>query len=91
MITDGASRAYQALLAGQDTILLSLIEMVAMHPVCSLYACLRGKKDRLVLDLKIVSHQDEYEANGITGVMVLTKQQILLLKRNADETDQANR
>ncbi len=45
-------------------------------------ACEERKRVSAVMDLKHhILAQDEYEANGITGVMVLTKQQLLLLKR----------
>ena len=47
LITDGHHRAYQALLAGRDTILLSGIEMVAMNCIISMRKLVR--KERFTL------------------------------------------
>ena len=44
LITDGHHRAYQALLAGRDTILLSLIEMVAMPCMLSMRKLARKER-----------------------------------------------
>ncbi len=52
LITDGHHRAYQALLAGQDTISAEFDRDGGDDLYASLCASLRGKKDRLCLGFK---------------------------------------
>ena len=77
LITDGHHRAYQALLADRDTISAEF-DRDGGDDLYALYAqaCEERKIDS-VLDLKIVSYlKMSMKQNGITGVMVLTKQQL---------------
>ena len=91
LITDGHHRAYQALLAGRDTISAEF-DRDGGDALYALYAqaCEERKIDS-VLDLKHrILPQDEYEAkyNWCDG---FNQAATLLLKRKADEADQANR
>ena len=92
LITDGHHRAYQALLAGRDTISAEF-DRDGGDALYALYAqaCEERKIDS-VLDLKnhIVS-QDEYEAKWYNWCDGFNQAATLLLKRKADETDFTNR
>ena len=93
LITDGHHRAYQALLAGRDTISAEW-DRDGGDELYHLYAqACEERKIYSVLDLKNhILPQDEYEAkwynwcDGFNQVATL-----LLLKRKADATDKANR
>ena len=92
LITDGHHRAYQALLAGQDTISAEF-DRDGGDDLYALYAqaCEERKIDS-VLDLKNrILPQDEYEAKWYNWCDGFNQAATLLLKRNADETVQANR
>ena len=77
LITDGHHRAYQALLAGRDTISAEF-DRDGGDELYALYAqACEERKITSVLDLNIVSYlKMSMKQNGITGVMVLTKQQL---------------
>ena len=92
LITDGHHRAYQALLAGQDMISAEF-DIDGDDELYDLYAqaCEERKIDS-VLDLKHrILPQDEYEAKWYNWCDGFNQAATLLLKRQVDETDQANR
>ena len=92
LITDGHHRAYQALLAGRDTISAEF-DRDGGDDLYALYAqaCEERKIDS-VLDLKHrILPQDEYEAKWYNWCDGFNQAATLLLKRQADETDKANR
>ena len=92
LITDGHHRAYQALLTGQDTISAEF-DKDGGDEIYHLYAqaCEERKIDS-VLDLKHhILPQDEYEAKWYNWCDGFNQAATLLLKRKADEADQANR
>mgnify|MGYP001736889840 CR=1 FL=1 len=92
LITDGHHRAYQALLVGQDTISAEF-DRDGGDELYHLYAqACEKRKIYSVLDLKNhILPQDEYEAKWYNWCDGFNQAATLLLKRNADETDQANR
>ena len=77
LITDGHHRAYQALLAGRDTISAEW-DRDGGYELYHLYAQVcEERKIYSVLDLKIISYlKMSMKQNGITGVRVLIKQQL---------------
>ena len=92
LITDGHHRAYQALLAGRDTISAEF-DRDGGDDLYALYAqaCEERKIDS-VLDLKNrILPQDEYEAKWYNWCDGFNQATTLLLKRKADETDFTNR
>ena len=92
LITDGHHRAYQALLAGRDTISAEF-DRDGGDALYALYAqvCEERKIDS-VLDLKNrILPQDEYEAKWYNWCDGFNQAATLLLKRKADETDKANK
>lgn len=92
LITDGHHRAYQALLAGQDTISAEF-DRDGGDALYALYAqaCEERKIDS-VLNLKHrILPQDEYEAKWYNWCDGFNQAATLLMKRKADEADQANR
>ena len=92
LITDGHHRAYQALLAGRDTISAEF-DRDGGDALYALYAqaCEERKIDS-VLDLKNrILPQDEYEAKWYNWCDGFNQAVALLLKRKADETDPTNR
>ena len=92
LITDGHHRAYQALLAGQDTISAEF-DRDGGDALYALYAqACEERKISSVLDLKHrILPQDEYEAKWYNWCDGFNQAATLLLKRKADEADQANR
>ena len=92
LITDGHHRAYQALLAGRDTISAEF-DRDGGDELYHLYAqACEEKKITSVLDLKNrILPQDEYEAKWYNWCDGFNQAATLLLKRKADETDPANR
>ena len=92
LITDGHHRAYQALLAGRDTISAEF-DRDGGNELYHLYAqACEERKIYSVLDLKNhVLPQDEYEAKWYNWCDGFNQAATLLLKRQADETDKANR
>lgn len=92
LITDGHHRAYQALLAGQDTISAEF-DRDGGDALYALYAqACEERKISSVLDLKNrILPQDEYEAKWYNWCDGFNQAATLLLKRKADEADQANR
>lgn len=92
LITDGHHRAYQALLAGRDTISAEF-DQDGGDELYDLYAqACEERKIYSVLDLKNhILPQDEYEAKWYNWCDGFNQAATLLLKRNADETDKANR
>ena len=92
LITDGHHRAYQALLAGRDTISAEF-DRDGGDALYALYAqaCEERKIDS-VLDLKNrILPQDEYEAKWYNWCDGFNQAATLLMKRKADEADQENR
>ena len=92
LITDGHHRAYQALLAGRNTISAEW-DRDGGDELYHLYAqACEERKIYSVLDLKnhIVS-QDEYEAKWYNWCDGFNQAATLLLKRKAGETDPTNR
>ena len=91
LITDGHHRAYQALLAGQDTISAEL-DRDGGDELYALYAqACEERKITSVLDLKHrILPQDEYEAKWYNWCDGFNQAATLLLKRQADATDKAN-
>lgn len=86
LITDGHHRAYQALLAGQDTISAEF-DQDGGDALYALYAqaCEERKIDS-VLDLKNrILPQEEYEAKWYNWCDGFNQAATLLLKRKADE------
>ena len=92
LITDGHHRAYQALLLGQDTISAEW-DRDGGDEIYHLYAqACEESKITSILDLKHhILAQDEYEAKWYNWCDGFNQAATLLLKRKADETDQANR
>ena len=92
LITDGHHRAYQALLAGRDTISAEF-DKDGGDEIYHLYAqACEERKISSVLDLKHrILPQDEYEAKWYNWCDGFNQAATLLLKRQADEADQANR
>ena len=92
LITDGHHRAYQALLAGRDTISAEL-DRDGGDELYHLYAqACEEKKITSVLDLKHrILPQDEYEAKWYNWCDGFNQAATLLLERQADATDNANR
>jgi len=86
LITDGHHRAYQALLAGQDTISAEF-DQDGGDVLYDLYAqaCEERKIDS-ILDLKHrILPQEEYEAKWYNWCDGFNQAATLLLKRKADE------
>ena len=92
LITDGHHRAYQALLAGRDTITAEF-DRDGGDELYALYAkACEERKITTVLDLKHrILPQDESEAKWYNWCEGFNQAATLLLKRQADETDKANR
>ena len=92
LITDGHHRAYQALLAGRDTISAEF-DRDGGDELYHLYAqACEERKIYSVLDLKNhILPQDEYEAKWYNWCDGFNQAATLLLKRQADEIDKANR
>ena len=92
LITDGHHRAYQALLAGRDTISAEW-DRDGGDELYHLYAqACEERKIYSVLDLKNhILPQDEYEAKWYNWCDGFNQAATLLLKRQADEIDKANR
>ncbi len=92
LITDGHHRAYQALLAGRDTISAEW-DRDGGDELYHLYAqACEERKIYSVLDLKNhILAQDEYEAKWYNWCDGFNQATTLLLKRKADETDFTNR
>ena len=92
LITDGHHRAYQALLAGRDTISAEF-DRDGGDELYALYAqACEERKITSVLDLKHrILPQDEYEAKWYNWCDGFNQAATLLLKRKADETDFTNR
>ena len=92
LITDGHHRAYQDLLAGRDTISAEF-DRDGGDELYHLYAqACEERKISSVLDLKHrILPQDEYEAKWYNWCDGFNQAATLLLKRKADEADQANR
>ena len=92
LITDGHHRAYQALLAGQDTISAEF-DRDGGDELYHLYAqACEERKITSVLDLKHrILPQDEYEAKWYNWCDGFNQAATLLLKRKADETGPTNR
>ena len=92
LITDGHHRAYQALLAGRDTISAEL-DRDGGDALYALYAqACEERKITSVLDLKHrILPQDEYEAKWYNWCDGFNQAATLLLERQADATDNANR
>ena len=92
LITDGHHRAYQALLAGRDTISAEF-DRDGSDELYHLYAqACEERKVYSVLDLKNhILPQDEYEAKWYNWCDGFNQAVALLLKRKADETDPTNR
>ena len=92
LITDGHHRAYQALLAGRDTISAEF-DRDGGDELYDLYAqACEERKITSVLDLKHrILPQDEYEAKWYNWCDGFNQAATLLLKRKADETGPTNR
>ena len=92
LITDGHHRAYQALLLGQDTISAEW-DKDGSDEIYALYAQVcEERKIYSILDLKNrILAQDEYEAKWYNWCDGFNQAATLLLKRQSDETDKANR
>ncbi len=92
LITDGHHRAYQALLAGRDTISAEF-DRDGGDEFYHLYAqACEERKIYSVMDLKHrILPQDEYEAKWYNWCDGFNQAATLLLKRKADETDKANK
>ena len=92
LIIDGHHRAYQALLAGRDTISAEF-DRDGGDALYALYAqACEERKITSVLDLKHrILAQDEYEAKWYNWCDGFNQAATLLLKRQADEIDKANR
>ena len=86
LITDGHHRAYQALLAGQDTISAEF-DQDGGDALYALYAqACEERKITSVLDLKHrILPQNEYEAKWYNWCDGFNQAATLLLKRKADE------
>ena len=92
LITDGHHRAYQALLAGRNTISAEW-DRDGGDELYHLYAqACEERKIYSVFDLKDrILAQDEYEAKWYNWCDGFNQAATLLLKWKADETDPANR
>ena len=92
LITDGHHRAYQALLAGRDTISAEF-DKDGGDEIYHLYAqACEERKISSVMDLKHhILAQDEYEAKWYNWCDGFNQAATILLKRKADETDFTNR
>ena len=92
LITDGHHRAYQALLAGRDTISAEF-DRDGGDELYHLYAqACEERKITSVLDLKHrILPQDEHEAKWYNWCDGFNQAATLLLKKKADETDKANK
>lgn len=92
LITDGHHRAYQALLAGRDTISAEF-DRDGGDELYHLYAqACEERKITSVLDLKHrILPQDEYEAKWYNWCDGFNQAATLLLKKKADATDKVNR
>ena len=92
LITDGHHRAYQALLAGRDTISAEF-DRDGGDELYHLYAqACEERKITSVLDLKHrILPQDEYEAKWYNWCDGFNQAATLLLKKKADSTDKVNR
>ena len=92
LITDGHHRVCHALLAGKDTISAEF-DRDGGDDLYDLYAqACEERKIFSVLDLKNhILPQDEYEAKWYNWCDGFNQAASLLLKRNEDETDKANR
>ena len=92
LITDGHHRAYQALLAGRDTISAEW-DRDGGDELYHLYAqACEERKISSVLDLKNhILAQDEYEAKWYNWCDGFNQAVTLLLKRKADEIGPTNR
>ena len=92
LVTDGHHRAYQALLAGRDTISAEF-DRDGGDELYALYAqACEERKIASILDLKHrILPQDEYEAKWYNWCDGFNQAGTLLLKRKADETDPTNR
>lgn len=92
LITDGHHRAYQALLAGQDTISAEF-DRDGGDELYDLYAqACEERKITSVLDLKHrILPQDEYEAKWYNWCDGFNQAATLLLNKRADKRDNANR
>ena len=92
LITDGHHRAYQALLAGRDTISAEF-DRDGGDELYKLYAqACEERKICSVLDLKNrILPQDEYEAKWYNWCDGFNQAAALLLERKEDESDTANR
>ena len=92
LITDGHHRAYQALLAGRDTISAEW-DRDGGDELYYLYAqACEERKIYSVLDLKdSILAQDKYEVKWYNWCDGFNQAATLLMKRKADEADQANR
>ena len=92
LITDGHHRAYQALLTGHDTISAEF-DKDGGDEIYHLYAqACEERKIYSVWDLKHhILPQDEYAAKWYNWCDGFNQAATLLLKRKADEADQANR
>ncbi|MDU5561528.1 MAG: chromosome partitioning protein ParB [Streptococcus parasanguinis] len=92
LITDGHHRAYLALLAGRDMISAEL-DRDGGDELYALYAqACEERKISSVFDLKHrILPQDEYEAKWYNWCDGFNQAATLLLKRQADATDKANR
>ena len=92
LITDGHHRAYQALLAGRDTISAEW-DRDGGDELYHLYAqACEERKIYSVQDLKNhILVQDEYEAKWYNWCDGFNQAATLLLKRKADETGPTNR
>ena len=92
LITDGHHRAYQALLAGQDTI-SAKFDKDGGDELYALYAqACEERKICSVLNLKNhILPQDEYAAKWYNWCDGFNQAATLLLERKEDESDTANR
>ena len=92
LITDGHHRAYQALLAGQDTISAEF-DRDGGDELYDLYAqACEERKIYSVLDLKNhILPQDDYAAKWYNWCDGFNQAATLLLERKVDERDKANR
>ena len=92
LITDGHHRAYQALLAGRDTISAEF-DRDGGDELYHLYAqACEERKVYSVLDLKNhILPQDEYEAKWYNWCDGFNQAATLLLNKKADATDKVNR
>ena len=92
LITDGHHRAYQALLAGRDTISAEF-DKDGGDEIYHLYAqACEERKIYSVMDLKHhILAQDEYAAKWYNWCDGFNQAATLLLKKKADATDKVNR